>query len=604
MTTRPIVNRYLIDGVLAYDSPEDLKAGRPTILDGFNLSWGKDGGSAIDQPAATQWSFTVRQQIIPSATQRRMLDVIHVGSTVQVQAVGGGRTVSVWSGQVVSVDATYQGDHAWQIACTASDAATEPANDNIGDNPWVVQDVATRVARIAKLSKTEPPITIDPTLQGYKLTYRDVDKQNTLGLLQEIAVSVGATLWVVEDIDEGASFWFEDARERTPVRRFVIDPATDQMSIGPNDDRTDVAQLDTADLLRDDLHIGQNVADVITSVDLTWQEQTDDEDGKPSPTEQTLTKTDATARKRYGLRNLDVSTQLAVKRDAQMIIRDYLTRSRTSDWSLTGLTIDTHVLARPFTVEGVDPAAELDLIMDLLDGRKRLARAVELTDLPDWTPANVATAIYVEGGAYTWEDGWWQLDLTAFPAGRQGHSATFAEMKPFDITSGDIDQTITAAECQGVAPPKENTVITVLGTDTVVNNSTELVTTGLSISLDQNTIYEVEAWLAFNSPTAADMSLHWSAPGGSEMLWTPTGPAGNAAYPTNVWNLNTAAAGDTVTIGGAGQAIVIRPSGMITTGTVGSALALQFAQKTATAADTKVLAGSWLKVTKVGTVQA
>lgn len=137
--------------------------------------------------------------------------------------------------------------------------------------------------------------------------------------------------------------------------------------------------------------------------------------------------------------------------------------------------------------------------------------------------------------------------------------------------------------------------------DRVVNNSTALVTaTGLTIPVGIGGIYEVEAYLIYNSSTTADLSLSWSAPAGAVLDWVSNAPASTTTGPNGDIQRTAFSVGSVALIGGAGANAVAMPTGTLTIGATAGNFLLQFAQGTAEVSDTIIRAGSWIKLTRIG----
>ena len=78
-----------------------------------------------------------------------------------------------------------------------------------------------------------------------------------------------------------------------------------------------VDPLSACDLLRDPVRWAQTPAEVVTTVDVSWQEQTtDDETGLPAPTERHEIRTDTAAEAHYGTNRLSIGTELTTAADA------------------------------------------------------------------------------------------------------------------------------------------------------------------------------------------------------------------------------------------------------------------------------------------------
>lgn len=402
-------------------------------------TWANTPGLWTD--AAWTWADRLRAGV-------QQLTLTPVGATA--------RDSLIWAGQVTSLQAAPAGDHAIECTVSASDDAAPLANETIGDDPWPTQSVQARANRVMQLATTDTfTLTVDPALRDTQVAFRDVDAQPALGLLQDLAKSAGGVMWVATHAQRGTYLWMEDPNTRAAASMFVQDPATLMVTIGGN--TRDTSPWSAADILLDPLTWSQDVADVITSVDVTWLQVIPGAAGEQTTTEsQTVTVTDAAAARRYGIRKLTIDTELTSEVDATALANRALQQARATDWKLSGLTVDTRVLQRP--LEGVDDAARTNIALDMLDGTKRLGMAVSFLQLPGWIPGStVAATLYIEGGTYTITNGAWSLELLASPAGAIGHSVAWDEMPPATVTPtitwDDMDLSITWDDTYGVAAP-------------------------------------------------------------------------------------------------------------------------------------------------------
>lgn len=457
----PIHTRVLIKGVQAPDTDADLIAGKPTILDGLQFVWGRT--TSVDQPDPGTCQFVMHVQLDGTEPATPMLDVIKSGDKVEVWCdfdypTGDGTTTTLtrlcWSGFVVSAQGQTLGSNAFQVNVSAADPAAPLANETIGDTPWAVQTVQTRANRILQLSQTDTtPILVADTVADTDLTWRDVDAQPVLGLLQDVAQSVGGVLWVAADATRGTYLWMEDPSGRLALRKFVIDPTTGQVTIGSNP--LDIAQFPANDLLNDPPQWTQDETQAINSVDVTWQEQgaIDPDTGQPTITEKTVTVTDGAP---DIVSKLSVGTELTSQLDAeQLAIRLLAMAGGTDGWTGSGISIDTTVLTRDLA--GWDYLDRLTRITNLLDGVGRLGQPLTLTGMPGWTPGGDSTSMYVEGGTYTVTNRRWQLELVVSTSTGQGQSATFADFNDTDATVDDFQGAILVRDAAGVAGPTGTT---------------------------------------------------------------------------------------------------------------------------------------------------
>lgn len=538
------------------------------------------------------------------------------------------RRVLIFAGQVTDVVVSPVTDTVIQLEVTAADIGAALENDAIGDDPWPVQALQTRASTITSLAHLNVPVIVDQGLQAIQVSYRDVDAQPVLALLQDLAQSVAATLWTATHGTAGSYFWMEDPDDRVSVQQLglgvgtlpVLDatnpatnpnleggsltgwsavsataypltldasgamsgtysalttrtdqspsitagalaasgvsvayiPATagdtvtvsidvkteqaarkirgflqfyDSVSVtsssptvtlvdstaagvvnrvtvsgvvpaGMNSVRLrllvetlagnaitgervwfdrirwggadyfdgstpasgdltfnwtgavnastserwkghggwiiitgstrDVSVLSASDILRDPVQLSQTVAEIITTVSITWLEQTLDDDGVPAPTERVTTVIDEEAADTYGRRRLAITTDLISETDATDLGTTLLARSRRSGWRADSYTWDTGRVKDH--LDTIDDGSRQVALMDLLDGGTRIGKALTLIDLPAWMPSDVIQSMYVEGGTYTFRDNAWVLELTISPAQGQGQSVAWQDI--------------------------------------------------------------------------------------------------------------------------------------------------------------------------------
>lgn len=113
--------------------------------------------------------------------------------------------------------------------------------------------------------------------------------------------------------------------------------------------------------------------------------------------------------------------------------------------------------------------------------------------------------------------------------------------------------------------------------------------------------YALEGWLPYESATAGDIKIGWTAPASATLAWSHYGLAVAASVASAAINNAVYAVGDVQPAGtiGAGSPVALRPTGFLVVTTPGT-LALTWAQNTSDATATTLRAGSWLKLAKVG----
>jgi hypothetical protein len=142
------------------------------------------------------------------------------------------------------------------------------------------------------------------------------------------------------------------------------------------------------------------------------------------------------------------------------------------------------------------------------------------------------------------------------------------------------------------------------GADQTVNNSTVLVNdSALALSVVANAKYILEAYVKYDSGTTPDIKFAWTGPAGATLDWIPNTPPAGATGVNSALSVGNTAIGDGAAVAaggvGAGTAVVAHMTGTLTVAGTAGSLQLRWAQNTGDASDTKVLAGSWLRLTRV-----
>lgn len=462
----PFTTRVLIGGVEAYRGGPDSITGTPTVLDELSFTWGRD--TNVDQPEAGTCTFTLHVQLVGD-NPTPMADVIVEDAIVEIwvdviypaddDLPADTDSLLVWSGTVAKVDGQPFGDSAYQVVVSAVDPSGPLADETIGDDPWPAEPLGERVTRILdrgelwQPSGTDPlvtdtlPVSVDSSVAGVPVTWRDVDAQPMLGMLQDAAQSVGGVLWVVPDSQIGVFLWLEDPSNRPSLKQFMIDPVTNVVTIG--DSSGPDTTMSARDLLRD-VQWSRDKSQAINSVDVTWQDQTLDEDGNIQPTSRTITITKPGTSKGK-IKKLTVDTELTSELQARLLAGRLLDLTGAAGgWQGSNLQIDTASLQMPN--DQISDRDRVETFAWLLSGFMRPGLGMKIIGVPGWMPGT--TAVYVEGGTYTVSAGRWLFDLTVSAATAQGHSASAADFAGTTVTAADFGP-ITAAMARGVSGPGE-----------------------------------------------------------------------------------------------------------------------------------------------------
>lgn len=135
-----------------------------------------------------------------------------------------------------------------------------------------------------------------------------------------------------------------------------------------------------------------------------------------------------------------------------------------------------------------------------------------------------------------------------------------------------------------------------------VTSSTTLVVTGLVVSLDADSTYIWDAYLAYSSPAAADLKVAFVGPAGATGSWA-LGALSSAAATGGVGDLDARREDgylitDTLVAGGSdsGLSLACAPHGTIFTAAASGSLSCYIAQNTSNATSATLNSTSWLRV--------
>ena len=136
--------------------------------------------------------------------------------------------------------------------------------------------------------------------------------------------------------------------------------------------------------------------------------------------------------------------------------------------------------------------------------------------------------------------------------------------------------------------------------DQTVNNSvTRVSDTHLTAAVEASAVYLVETYLIYNSSTVADINIAWAVPSGATIKWVSDGLSSAAANAVSSLDRTALTAGSNRVMGGVAADAVAMPVGVLTVSATAGSLTLQWAQNTQEATDTKMLTGSWIRLTRI-----
>jgi hypothetical protein len=348
------------------------------------------------------------------------LSIVKIDDLVLLAPASGvNKSGLVFSGLITDLDASYSLNLGGTLVkVIAQDWTADLANRNIGDEPWAAEALGSRFTKIVNLAGQHTTYTVDPVPAALSVSYRDVDNQPALDLLQELGRTAGGVLWSATNLVTGPFLWLEDVSARPALLVLEEDAGGIVRIVTADLDVLGAISLSACSVALEPVHWVQATHDDATRVVVTWLDQTLDNDGKLRPTPRDETVVDAAAEVASGVRRVGISTQLQTSLDAANLGGRLLARMRTPAWRITGLEIRLNQYER-LDAEG------LDKILTLLDGTTRIGLPIMLTDLPPWSPiaaGQEALPLYLEGGRYSSVDGYWTLELVTSSGGNLGTS--------------------------------------------------------------------------------------------------------------------------------------------------------------------------------------
>jgi hypothetical protein len=393
-----------------------------------------------DVPASTTWNDLTT----PAPSWDDLADVYVDDLAVLAPAAGANRAGSVFDGRITDMAARYDLDvGATIVDVIAQDDTAELANRFVGTAPWPAEPLTTRFGKVVAASGQVVSYVVDAGPGALQVSYRDVDAQPALGLLQELAESSNAVLWSASSIGTGAFLRLEDIGARPALQKLIRGADLIVVIVPADIVGTNGITVSACDVLLDPVRWEVDSTDSSTRIDVGWLEQVVDA-GVTKPTNRTVTIVDPAAETATGRRRVGVQTQLTTSANATAVGTAILARLTADGWRVAGLTWRAEV-DDPLTPAGV--AA----VMQVLDGATRLGLPIMLTDLPEWSPIPVGADVplFLEGGRFSNVDGAWQLDLVTSSAKSQGVGVRWDDL-PAAWQWNQFDPDITWNDLYGV----------------------------------------------------------------------------------------------------------------------------------------------------------
>lgn len=406
---------------------------------------------SINPTAATynQWPIFAGEtfaDVDPAMTYDSLGVTVLTSYQLSAPSTRSTKTVRVFSGRITDCSAIASLGGV-QVDVTAVDTLGQLASMLVATSPLPAQLIPVRVAAFLTAAGYPGTALIDTPAQTLEVGAIDVDRQPALSLLQDIAGGLDLILWGATHRTTGPYIWIEDPRARLSTVQLVMGTGG-LVEIGPVVPGPGFTTLSACDLLMDPIEWRQDVSDVATRVAVQWQNNAvvppagvtltvvdpnlEPADGSPTP---------------YGVRSVSVSSQTTSSVVAQRVALQLLSRLNFAGWRMTGATWDITDVTE-ISPESVDRA------LTLLDGTARIGRAVQVVDLPVWSPLTGPQPGYLEGGQYAYTGDGWVLSMTISRASGIGPSAKYNDLAATHPGWRyiDFDPSISYNDLIGVGP--------------------------------------------------------------------------------------------------------------------------------------------------------
>jgi hypothetical protein len=465
----------LAGGRVLPDGESDGGASPLFGLDGLSIQWGRD--NAVDQPAATTVSLAVVMGDPPWPDWTRS-DLLAVGAALAVtcppwpDAATGAGVVAF--ARVTDVTLAWDDAAGCAVASiTAVDHLGQLESEPLGDDPWPVEAIAARLARVAALTATGVTFEIPPsavvgglaqdTLAATLVAAQDVDAEAAAAVVQDLGVAGDAAAWPVyglaADGQAAPLIWLRSNDDRFPLLTLHIGGSGSVIvgqPIDPYAGATDWARVSACWIDRNDAAWTRSASTLITRATIGWVDASTITPEEPDPTIRGASVIDVALEQAQGVHGVSYDTALTTAAEASTLATRVILRAGLDQWLTDGLRIDQVWIDPPGGPVYGDTAATL---ARLLASPSRAACPVLVGDLPPWVPLPAESAAvllgYLEGGTYTFVGGRWILDLRLSSAGGGGAGALWQDVPP-DVPAWSWDNVDPSVRWLDTAVPVED----------------------------------------------------------------------------------------------------------------------------------------------------
>jgi hypothetical protein len=135
----------------------------------------------------------------------------------------------------------------------------------------------------------------------------------------------------------------------------------------------------------------------------------------------------------------------------------------------------------------------------------------------------------------------------------------------------------------------------------LTSNTTMTDDNAISVTVPIQSVYIIDLFLVYQSPTAADIKFTLVGPSGSTINWAPYSPdTSQTDFDHTTIDIGNYVAGDAVSAAGFGSNVAVRIRGILITTTTSGTFKLQWAQQTSNGTATIMRTDTWLYLRKVG----
>lgn len=236
------------------------------------------------------------------------------------------------------------------------------------------------------------------------IAHTDTSGMSMLEILQNLAKTIGATLWPFATYLAEPQLLIMSSDYQTPSATITV---TDGNLVIDRNFQFNITEIPASHILADGIQIQTQFESQATQAIVTWRETSIDSEHKIVSTEHTVTVGTP------GGATINIDTWCGNAESAKICGETWL-RSATQDtWTMRGVKVS------------YPPDSELPFIFDI---RGRANALIQITGLPEWVPGESTQLFRIESGTGTHSKNGWQFDLVVSRPNPNGISAMWGEI--------------------------------------------------------------------------------------------------------------------------------------------------------------------------------